>query len=132
MTHVDLRIVNQHRSIVAAILRILGIWIILNRVLSYVLLRTLYTPNRGALGTYSIDWPQVWTTVGQSVFYVVAGCLLMLVARKLAIWIVPVPKPLCPGCQYDLSASNPPACPECGLDLSSLQSPAPDSQPRAE
>ncbi len=32
-------------------------------------------------------------------------------------WLVPVPRPRCPGCGYDLSEPTGDKCPECGLPL---------------
>ena len=138
MTHVDLRIVNQHRSIVASVIRILGLWLLITRPFQVInqaiviLWQTYVVPVTGMRTGFVYEQPWMIVNLIQGALYLAAGIWMLVKARRIAAWMVPIPKPSCPGCRYDLISSNARSCPECGLDLSSLQSPAPDSQPRAE
>jgi hypothetical protein len=135
----ELQTVVRYRLAVTAVIRLLGLWLLITRPLQYINQAVRYlweayfstTSSGTRFGVY--DEP-VWmiTNLIQGSLYLFFGIWMLAKARRIAAWMVPVPKPSCPGCRYDLSSSNAQACPECGLDLSSLQSPTPDSESMAE
>lgn len=134
MIHQDLQTVARYRLVAAAVLRLIGLWVLITRPTSYIQQAVVvwWQNSNQALGnarsSIFLDQPWLIGNLFQGFFFVAAGVVLLVYARRIAIWIVPVPRPRCPGCQYDLKASAAAICPECGLDLSSLQSPGADSQ----
>ncbi|MCZ6837619.1 MAG: hypothetical protein O7G85_17740 [Planctomycetota bacterium] len=56
-------------------------------------------------------------TIAFSLVLTVSGLVLALSTQRLAQWIVPLPKKVCPKCGYRLIRLMRPRCPECGLDL---------------
>ncbi|GAB5497364.1 MAG: hypothetical protein Phyf2KO_24440 [Phycisphaerales bacterium] len=130
----DLQIVTRYRLIAAAVLRLIGLWVLITRPIPLIQQAAILWWQTARASTANVrsgliyDQPWLVGNLFQAIFFVAAGVVLLVYARRVAIWVVPVPKPRCPGCQYDLKASAAAICPECGLDLSSLQSPAADSQ----
>ena len=49
--------------------------------------------------------------------FVLPGALISIFHVKLARWLVPVPKAICPRCSYALRNLAEPRCPECGTKL---------------
>ncbi len=45
------------------------------------------------------------------------GITIGMTNQRLAKWLVPLPRKVCPKCDYRLIRLQQPRCPECGLDL---------------
>ncbi len=58
---------------------------------------------------------------GVSIALGIAALLVFLASMFALRWIVPVPRPLCPGCKYDIAQPEGSNCPECGLALGQEQ-----------
>lgn len=134
----DLQTVVRYRLAITAVVRLLGLWLLITRPFQVInqaiviLWQTYIVPVTGVRTGFVYEQPWMIVNLIQGALYLAAGIWMLVKARRIAAWMVPIPKPSCPGCRYDLISSNARSCPECGLDLSSLQSPAPKSQPRAE
>jgi hypothetical protein len=134
----DLQTVVRYRLAITAVIRLLGLWLLLTRPLQIIhqavviMWQTYVFPVNNVRSGLIYEQPWMVMNLIQGVVYIFFGVWMLVKARRIAIWMVPIPRPRCPGCQYDLSSSNAGACPECGLDLSSLQSPTPDSESMAE
>ena len=134
----DLQTVVRYRLAITAVVRLLGLWLLITRPFQVInqaiviLWQTYIVPVTVVRTGFVYEQPWMIVNLIQGALYLAAGIWMLVKARRIAAWMVPIPKPSCPGCRYDLISSNARSCPECGLDLSSLQSPAPKSQPRAE
>lgn len=134
MFNQDLQTVTRYRMIAAAVLRLIGLWVLITRPVPLIQQAAILWWQSTRANTVNVrtsilyDQPWLVGNILQGLFFVAAGVVLLVYARRIAILIVPVPRPRCPGCQYDLKASQAAICSECGLDLSSLQSPGADSQ----
>ena len=49
--------------------------------------------------------------------FVAPGAMLLAYQERLVVWIVPLPRPECPHCGYNLKELATSRCPECGCDL---------------
>jgi hypothetical protein len=119
MDHIHPVVLKRHTAIV--LLRTVALIAILVGVFS-----VLYPIGRawqmgGGMQSIRIifDWP-AWFGVGLATF--IPGFCLMVLDRRIARWLVPMPCPICPECGYDLRKQNT-RCPECGLDLAVLNQP---------
>ena len=49
--------------------------------------------------------------------FLLVGAFLMMRQRAVSRWLVPLPRPECPRCGYNMAKLREPRCPECGLQL---------------
>ena len=49
--------------------------------------------------------------------YLITAMCFAVLQTRLVYWIVPLPRPQCPQCGYDISKLAEPRCSECGLNL---------------
>lgn len=59
--------------------------------------------------------PDLWRAFAWTIACAVPALWMLTLDLFLLKWLVPPPRPGCPGCGYDLSALKSDRCPECGL-----------------
>lgn len=71
-----------------------------------------------------IGGPELWSRL----LPLAIGTFLIVLERRIAAWLLPFPKPGCPGCGYPVTSTMP-RCPECGLALETGPGRAPTPSP---
>lgn len=95
--------------VIAGFLLLVGLYIFIGRFSSAGM---GYSGDMGAALQYHL-----WLFVIEFVRWLAVPSALALLHRRIARWIIQVPKPSCPGCGYDISEDAPARCPECGMRL---------------
>ena len=130
----DIEYVMRRRYAVSVILRcfaivlfLLGSIPLLQALLQYGLIAlydTFWMPTyRGNLGNSDV----LLYIIPELCKYAIPAVLILFFRLRIVRWIVPLPKPECPHCGYNIAKLAEPRCPECGLDLPGEMVSQPDS-----
>ncbi len=116
--------VIRTRRLVLTLIRGLAVALIIMGALpilalaSYAFVVTPYNAISNAGPSPAVDWGdaiiRTAADVGQ---YIFAALLLLAIQQYLVRWLVPMPRPECPQCGYDIANLTESRCPECGLQL---------------
>ena len=120
----DIEYVVRRRYAISIILRccvivlfLLGSFPLLQMVLQFilaVLYNTFWVPTfRATLGNDDF----LLYIIPELCKYAIPAVLILVFRLRIVRWIVPLPKPECPHCGYNIAKLAEPRCPECGLDL---------------
>jgi hypothetical protein len=112
LSMIDARRLAARRNLALVMLRILALALGMLAVftLVYPVVRGMHTG--GIEGIFAI-WKVSW--LGYAAASGIIALLLVFTDRRLARWLIPVPRLECPQCGYAIRYDKPGTCPECGL-----------------
>lgn len=102
--------------VLAVLLLVLAIVIAIPRISQF---RTTQTWAAG--GFAQPPDPTGWAWFGPSIAGAATAVALLVVSQFAVRLLVPIPRPNCPKCGYDLSEPTSNVCPECGLRIADDQ-----------
>jgi hypothetical protein len=107
-------LILKRRHTVMILLRLLaflmGLWGFVG--IFKILIWTLFMGLPVTMGSFEVSG-----NISLAIVLCVIGITIALTNKRLASWLVPMPRKVCPKCGYRLIRLRQPRCPECGLDL---------------